>query len=64
VFLFYYLMLVGVRNIGETGSMSPAVGSWLPVLFLLGSCLYLMKRSEREKSVALFERVLRVRDHS
>jgi len=64
IFLFYYLLLVGVRNIGETGFLSPAVGSWLPVFFLFCACLYLMKRSEKEKSVALFEQLLRVRDHS
>lgn len=64
IFLFYYLLLVGVRSIGETGFLSPAVGSWLPVLFLLSACLYLMKRSEKEKSVAFFEQLLRVRDHA
>jgi len=64
IFLLYYLLLVGVRNIGESGSLSPAVGSWIPVFFLLCACLYLMKRSEKEKSVALFEDLLRVRDHS
>jgi len=64
IFLLYYLLLVGVRNIGETGSLSPLVGSWIPVFFLLCACVYLMKRSEKEKSVALFEQLLRVRDHS
>jgi lipopolysaccharide export LptBFGC system permease protein LptF len=64
IFMFYYLLLVGVRNISETGFVSPAVGSWLPVFFLLCACLYLMKRSEKEKSVALFEQLLRVRDHT
>jgi lipopolysaccharide export system permease protein len=60
IFLFYYLLLVGMRNIGGTGFLSPAVGSWLPVLFLFCACLYLLKRSEQEKSVALFEYLLRV----
>ena len=64
IFLVYYLLLVGVRSIGETGFLSPAVGSWLPVLFLLSACLYLMKRSEKEKSIAFFEQLLRVRDHA
>jgi len=64
IFLFYYLLLVGVRNIGETGFLSPVVGCWLPVLFLLGACLYLMKRSEKEKSMDFFEHLLRVRDHA
>lgn len=64
IFLFYYLLLVGMRNIGGTGFLSPAVGSWIPVLFLFCACLYLMKRSEKEKSVALLEQILRVKDHS
>jgi lipopolysaccharide export system permease protein len=64
IFLFYYLLLLGVRNIGETGLLSPVVGSWLPAFFLFCACLYLMRRSEKEKSVALFERLLRVRDQS
>jgi lipopolysaccharide export system permease protein len=64
VFISYYLMLVGMRNIGETGFLSPAVGSWIPVFFLSCACLYLMKRSVKEKSLDLFEQLLRVRDHS
>ena len=64
IFLLYYLMLVGARNIGETGFLSPTLGSWLPVLFLLGACLYLMKRSEGEKPIAFFEELLRVKDHA
>jgi lipopolysaccharide export LptBFGC system permease protein LptF len=64
IFLVYYLLLVGVRSIGETGFLNPAVGSWLPVVFLLSACLYLMKRSEKEKSIAFFEQLLRVRDHA
>lgn len=64
IFLLYYLLLVGARNIGETGFLSPALGSWLPVLFLLGACLYLMKRSDGEKPFAFFEQLLRVKDHA
>ena len=64
VFLFYYVLLLAVRSIGVTGYLSPAVGSWFPVLFLLGSCLYLMERSEKEKSMDFFEQLLRVRDHA
>jgi lipopolysaccharide export LptBFGC system permease protein LptF len=64
IFLLYYLLLVGARNIGETGFLSPALGSWLPVLFLLGACLYLMKRAGGEKPIAFFEQLLGVKDHS
>jgi len=64
VFLFYYLFLIGARNIGETGFLNPAIGSWLPVVFLLGACLYLMKRSGEEKTIAILEQLLRVKDHA
>jgi lipopolysaccharide export system permease protein len=64
IFLLYYLLLVGARNIGETGFLSPALGSWLPVLFLLGACLYLMKRSDGERPIAFFEQLLRLKDHA
>jgi len=64
IFMSYYLLLVGVRNIGESGFLSPAVGSWFPVFFLLCACLYLMKRSEKEKSTAFLEHLLRVGDHA
>ena len=64
IFLFYYLLLVGVRNVGETGFLSPIVGSWVPVLFLLGACLYFMQRAKQEKSMDFLESILRVRDYS
>lgn len=64
IFLLYYLLLVGARSIGYTGILTPAIGSWLPVLFLLCACLYLMKRSEKEKSMAFFEQLLRLKDHA
>jgi lipopolysaccharide export system permease protein len=64
VFLLYYALLLAVRSIGGTGFLSPAVGSWLPVIFLLCACLYLMRRSEKEKSMDFLEQLLRVRDHA
>jgi lipopolysaccharide export system permease protein len=63
IFLFYYLLLVGARSIGYTGILTPAIGAWLPVAFLLIACLYLVKRSEKEQSIHLFERLFRVKDH-
>lgn len=57
IFIIYYLFLAGVRSFGETGAVSPFVGPWLPVLFLLLSCLYLLRRSGRERSIHLFDRI-------
>jgi lipopolysaccharide export LptBFGC system permease protein LptF len=57
VFLIYYMFLAGVRSFGETGAVSPFLGPWLPVLFLVLSCLYLLRRAGREQSIHLFDRV-------
>ena len=42
IFLVYYICLTGIRYICETGLLSPSVGVWLPVFFLLITCAYLM----------------------
>ena len=62
VFLIYYMFLAGVRSIGETGTVSPFVGPWLPNLFLLLSCLYLLRRAGRERSIHLFDRVFALQE--
>ncbi|MBU2497270.1 MAG: LPS export ABC transporter permease LptF [Proteobacteria bacterium] len=58
VFLLYYLFLAGVRSIGETGTLSPAFGAWLPDLFLVVSCIFLLRRAARERSINIFDRVI------
>jgi lipopolysaccharide export system permease protein len=62
VFLIYYLFLAGVRSVGETGTVSPFIGPWLPNLFLLLSCLYLLRRAGRERSIHLFDRVFALQE--
>jgi len=56
VFLMYYLFLAGVRSIGETGTLSPFMGPWLPDIFLVLSTFYLLRRAGRERSIHLFDR--------
>ncbi|RJR38273.1 MAG: LPS export ABC transporter permease LptF [Desulfobacteraceae bacterium] len=51
IFLVYYLFLAGVRGIGETGTLSPFIGMWLPSFFLLVSTLLLLNRVQNEKSL-------------
>jgi lipopolysaccharide export system permease protein len=58
VFLIYYMFLAGIRSFGETGTVSPFVGPWVPDLFLVLSCVYLLRRAGRERSIHLFDRVL------
>jgi len=56
IFLIYYLMLAGIRGISEIGILSQQYGSWIPILFLAASYLYLFKRAKEERSISLFER--------
>jgi lipopolysaccharide export system permease protein len=56
IFTVYYLFLAGVRSIGETGTLSPFVGMWLPSLFLLISTLLLLKRVQNENPLLGWER--------
>lgn len=62
VFLLYYLMLAGFRSIGQAGVVSPAVGSWIPVAFLLFGCIWLMKRAAKERTINILERFLPVQE--
>jgi len=62
VFLFYYLLLAGFRSIGETGVVSPAVGSWIPVLFLLAGCVWLLRRAAKERTINILERFFPVQE--
>ena len=62
VFLLYYLMLAGFRSIGETGVVSPALGLWIPVLFLLFGCVWLMRRAAKERTINILERFFPVQE--
>lgn len=62
VFVMYYLMLAGSRSIGETGVISPAVGSWVPVLFLLLGCIWLLRRAAKERTINILGRFFPVQE--
>ena len=47
VFLTYYLFFAGVRSLCETGTIPPSFGMWIPDIFLLLACTYLLLRAER-----------------
>ncbi len=51
VFLIYYLCLAGARSICETGALSPAIGVWIPDVFLFVSCLYLLRHVANERHI-------------
>jgi len=56
VFFIYYMCLAGSRSICEAGIISPKLGVWIPVLFLLCSCLYLLRLSARERFLPFLSR--------
>ena len=49
VFSAYYLFLTAIRSICASGMISPAFGVWLPDLFLILSCVFLLHRASRER---------------
>ena len=53
VFFLYYVILAAVRSVCETGTVKPIFGMWIPPLFLMGSCIYLLKLSEKERSIEI-----------
>jgi lipopolysaccharide export system permease protein len=61
IFFVYYLFLAGVRSIGETGVISPFLGMWLPVLFLLISCGVLLRSAQKERTLGILDRFMRMR---
>ncbi len=50
VFSAYYLFLTAIRSICASDAISPAYGVWLPDLFLILSCIYLLRRAASERS--------------
>jgi len=62
VFLLYYLLLAGFRSIGETGVVSPTIGSWIPVVFLLVGCVWLLRRAGKERTINILERFFPVHE--
>jgi lipopolysaccharide export system permease protein len=62
VFLIYYLLLAGFKSIGETGVVSPAIGSWIPVVFLLVGSVWLMRRAAKERTINILERFFPVQE--
>ncbi len=61
VFLIYYLCLAGARGICESGAIAPAIGVWMPVLFLLIACIYFMWRVANEQPINIFSDMFNAR---
>jgi lipopolysaccharide export system permease protein len=63
IFGIYYLFLASMRGLRESGMLPPYIGAWLPDLFLLASCVFLMKRAGEERSINLLNRILKVQEY-
>jgi len=49
MFIVYYLLLAGVKSLGESGLLSPFIGMWFPCLFLLVAGGVFTKHVQKEK---------------
>jgi lipopolysaccharide export system permease protein len=63
IFLVYYLFMAAMRGLRASGFLSPYIGAWLPDLFLLASCVFLMKRAGGERSINLLNRILKLQEY-
>lgn len=51
LFLVYYICLVMIRYACETGALPPSLGVWIPDVFLLITCIYLLHRVANDRPV-------------
>ncbi|MBN1277854.1 MAG: LPS export ABC transporter permease LptF [Deltaproteobacteria bacterium] len=58
VFAVYYMFLAGTRNLSSAGIISPGIGVWIPVLFLLISFAFLFWRVANERSINILSDIL------
>jgi len=56
LFLGYYISLMSVRYLSENGKIDPAIGTWLPVLFLSIICVFFLIRSAGNLTFNIFAR--------
>lgn len=56
IFLLYYLSLAGIKGISEIGLLSLKYGTWIPIVFLIISYIYLFKRAKKEQSINFLEK--------
>jgi lipopolysaccharide export system permease protein len=57
IFLIYYVCLMSARYISKTGTLHPAIGAWIPDLFLCIMCVYFLRRAANDRPFSFFERI-------
>lgn len=55
LFLIYYISMMAVRYLIELGALNPGLGVWIPVLFLLIFCIFLLLRYSSNLSYGIFD---------
>lgn len=58
VFIIYYICLAGTRSLGETGTLPPVIGIWIPNLFLFIACIYLLKKASKSPAIQILDRII------
>ena len=57
VFSLFYLILMIIRSVCSTGTLSPVYGVWIPDLFLIVSVIYLLRRAANERPIYFLPRL-------
>ena len=57
VFSLFYLILMIIRGVCSTGTLSPVYGVWIPDLFLIVSVIYLLRRAANERPIYVLPRL-------
>jgi lipopolysaccharide export system permease protein len=58
IFLIYYISLMCVRYVSETGVLAPHIGVWIPVFLLIFICVYLLFQAKDYRSSGFLKRLL------
>ncbi|MBW1766972.1 MAG: LPS export ABC transporter permease LptF [Deltaproteobacteria bacterium] len=56
IFLIYYMCFMGMKSLCETGALSPYIGMWIPDMFLVVCCVYLLQRVANERPLNIFKK--------
>jgi lipopolysaccharide export system permease protein len=53
IFLLYYILLATGKSFGESGAYPPALGMWIPNIFLGALTIFIMRKAAKEEPIKL-----------
>ena len=53
IFLVYYILFATGRSFGESGAYPPALGTWVPNIFLGALTIFIMRKTAKEEPIKL-----------